>query len=1125
VISFFGAGTTVMAQERCADPVGRFGSLQGLVDVQQHQAEGWKVATLDLRLCEGDTIRVGSRSRAAVHLINEAVLSMNQNTTMRLVDVTDKEEESSWLDLLKGAIQSFSRQPRRLSINSPYINGSIEGTEFAMQADEESGSILVLEGKVLASNKQGGITLAPGQLAEALAGQAPVLRTLVRPRDAVQWSLYYPPVLAASGDQSHADVTPALREAMELMGQGDSTAALAALERVPAQQRDAGFHLYRAALLMNVGQVDEAQADIDVALQRDPNAGLAYALRAILNVVHNAREQALVDAQRAVSLSDSAAAKIALSYAQQASFQIGAARDTLIKAVEAHPDDALAWARLGELWLMTGERDRAREAAANAAALAPNLGRTQLVLGFASLAEFRNAAALSAFERAIQLNSADPLAHLGLGLAQISDGQLESGRGELELAVGLDSSSALLRAYLGKAYFEEKRYPLDAQQYSIAKSLDPLDPTAYLYDGILKQTVNRPVEAVQDLEKSIELNDNRAVYRSRLLLDKDRAARGTSLARAYKDLGFSQLGINEASESLSLDPANASAHRFLSDSYRNVRRREVARVSELLQAQLMQDVNLNPVQPSISETNLNIVTAGGPANPGFNEFTPLFQRNRAQFSGTAFGGNNSTYGGEGVVTAQYNRYSLSLGGLTYDTDGWRSNNDLEQTAYNGFVQMAVSEELNIQAEVLYRDSEEGDLAFNFDPDDFQENKTTKRDQTTGRVGVRFSPQPGSHFLLSYIHSKRDQKVRESEELPPILFLPPTVSSRGKTRDKGDQFEVQHIRETEALNLIVGAGYNNVDRRDEDDISIDDPVIGNLLSVSDTTHGQTEQPHGYVYANTRPLKGLGLTVAASYDHYDEDDLDINSFNPKLGAQWDASDKVRLRAAVFKAVKPALANNRTIEPTQIVGFNQFFDDINGTKSWRYAAAVDWRINRDLASGAELTYREMDEPVFTLDGGGTQESRDEQLHKLYVYWTPTERISVNAELTFDRYTADSGIATEFDNLPKKVRTTSLPLGVSYFSPSGWFSAISGTFVDQDVKRAATATQASGDDQFTVVDGAVGYRFGKRLGVASLGVNNILDKDFNYQDDSYREFRDEPAIGPYFPDRTITGRLTLNF
>ncbi len=84
----------------------------------------------------------------------------------------------------------------------------------------------------------------------------------------------------------------------------------------------------------------------------------------------------------------------------------------------------------------------------------------------------------------------------------------------------------LLRAYLGKAYFEEKRAPLDSEQFDIAKQLDPNDPTAYLYSGIAKQTENRPVEAVQDLEKSIELNDNRAAYRGRLLLDKDRAARG-----------------------------------------------------------------------------------------------------------------------------------------------------------------------------------------------------------------------------------------------------------------------------------------------------------------------------------------------------------------------------------------------------------------------------------------------------------------------------------------------------------------------------------------------------------------------------------------------------------------------
>ena len=67
-------------------------------------------------------------------------------------------------------------------------------------------------------------------------------------------------------------------------------------------------------------------------------------------------------------------------------------------------------------------------------------------------------------------------------------------------------------------------------------------PTPWFYDAIRKQTANRPVEALQDLQKSIELNDNRAVYRSRLLLDEDLAARSASLGRIYSDLGFQQLG-------------------------------------------------------------------------------------------------------------------------------------------------------------------------------------------------------------------------------------------------------------------------------------------------------------------------------------------------------------------------------------------------------------------------------------------------------------------------------------------------------------------------------------------------------------------------------------------------------
>ena len=136
-----------------------------------------------------------------------------------------------------------------------------------------------------------------------------------------------------------------------------------------------------------------------------------------------------------------------------------------------------------------------------------------------------------------------------------------------------------------------------------------------------------------NMEKSIELNDNRAVYRSRQLLDSDRATRGANLAQIYDDLGFEQLGLNQGYDSLTLAPDNSSAHRFLSDAYIGVPRREIARVSELLQAQMLQDININPVQPSLAETNLSLLSRGGPFIPGLNEYTPLFERNDIQFVG------------------------------------------------------------------------------------------------------------------------------------------------------------------------------------------------------------------------------------------------------------------------------------------------------------------------------------------------------------------------------------------------------------------------------------------------------------------------------------------------------------
>jgi len=80
--------------------------------------------------------------------------------------------------------------------------------------------------------------------------------------------------------------------------------------------------------------------------------------------------------------------------------------------------------------------------------------------------------------------------------------------------------------------------------------LDARDPTSWLYSALLKREQNRVNEAVKDLETSVQLNDNRAVYRSRFLLDEDRAVRSSSLANFYQTAGMAELSVREAARAV-----------------------------------------------------------------------------------------------------------------------------------------------------------------------------------------------------------------------------------------------------------------------------------------------------------------------------------------------------------------------------------------------------------------------------------------------------------------------------------------------------------------------------------------------------------------------------------------------
>ena len=1104
---------TVNAETRtCSEYGGEIVSAQGSVDFRS--GNGWQPASLGQLLCDSEAVRTGPNSRAAIRLVDDAVLRLDENTTLVLSDVAPEPEKPSLLQLVFGAFHSFSRDPQTLEVDTPYVNATVEGTEFALRVAAGVSTLTVIEGLVLAQNDLGAVQVAAGNAAIANAGAAPRSVAIVRSDDAVAWGLYYPHTLSFA----EAAASPALTEAARLWRENRPDQAIAVLESGPG--RTGEIRLYQAALLLSVGRVDEAGAVLRTVLDANPSNASALAQMAVIDIVRNDTERGLATAERAVAADpDSAAANIALSYAQQADFRLEDARDTLLSASARIPDSALIWTRLSEIWLTLGYRNRSGQAAARALELDPQLSRAIVMKGFAALTEFRTGPAAEAFEQAITLDPADPLPRLGLGLAKIRDGDLEAGRGEIDAAVALDSNRSLFRSYLGKAYFEEDRNEIARQQLEIAKELDPQDPTPYLYDAIGLQTENRPGEALAAIQESIARNDNRAVYRGRLQLDQDQAARRASLGRIYEDLGFIALGMREATRSQALDPANAAAHRFLADIYRNERRRELSRVSELTRAQLLQDVNLNPVQPSMTETNLNLVAAGGPANAGFNEFTSLFASDGFRFTGSGVLGTDTTIGGEAALALQADGVSVSFGGFEFRSDGFRDNFDVSHSIYDLFVQWAVTPEFNIQVEGRHRSTENGDLALNFDPDSFDPILREEFTEHSARLGLRYSADPHNTTLASVIYADRETKQTSAVD----FGFPVTIVIDGQ--EDAVIGELQHIYQRNGFNLTLGVSYSE----STVDGSAFFPDFPFFPPTPLDLDAKDFRP--YAYATVELPFDATLTAGISYDDLENGPIKVSEVNPKAGIEWSPLDDLTLRAAYVQAVKPPLATNRTIEPTQVAGFNQYFDDRNGTISERYGLGFDWKVAHNIFVGGEATWRHLDTPFVDIASNtGEFVNHNEQTHRLYLNALPHPRVATSIELVYDKF--GGGYPSFFTNedrqeseFPLKVKTLSVPVTVRYFDPSGFFAGVRGTYVNQEVKRVSGSIFAGGQSDFFVVDADVGYRFPHQRGSVSLAVRNLFDQDFKYQDDGFREFGDDPSTGPYFPDLTILGRLTINF
>jgi len=944
-------------------------SIEGKVEVLPANTTAWVAARTNQVLSIGDKIRTLERSRATVRLSELAVQRLREFTTLQIRPAKDP-AKSSQLDVSSGSIYFLSRErPSEQEFHTPLTSGAIRGTEFNLDVAADGRTELALvDGEVTLSNDFGQVAMNSGELAKVEPGSPPVKTAMVEAINIMQWCLYYPGVLDAGELELSADEQRTLGPSLSAYASGDLLQAAALYPTNSADGSD--FQkVYHASILLAVGNVAEAERLLnqvgDAANAPARAQQLAAALRQVVAAVKNRTPAASGSPQLATEW-------LAESYRLQSQAQLREALVAARSAVEKSPGFGFGWARVAELKMSFGKLSAAREAVEKSLTLSPRNAQSLAVKGFLLLAQGHPGMAEATFSQAIALDGALANAWLGRGLARIRRGHSKEGRADLQVAAVQEPQRAILRSYLGKAFSNAGDNQRGVKEIELAKRLDPRDPTAWLYSALIAQEENKVNTAIRDLEESEDLNDNRRLFRSKLLLDQDAAVRGANLASVYQDAGvlnwnkdvsMSDWSVREASRAVNSDYANFAAHQFLANSYDALRdprqlnlRYETPWFSELLMAHLLAPVGAG---------NLSEFAAQ-------RDYSRLFEENR-------FGVSSDTeYLSHGDWLERASQFG-TYGPVSYafDSDyrserGWRPNNDFESLTLSAKAKAQLTPHDSIYVEGVYYDTTFGDTAQYY----YQYGATNPavpllaRPSTSFRasdrewrefdepnlfMGYHHEWMPGVHTLVLGARQSDAFNFTDTNHIVP--YIPFSTFGGGTNFDfRPTQLPADYQRVLEAYTaevqqtlqkdwdwfgetLVVGGRYQPGTIKTSSHLEIPKPFDfpPTTVVIDQNQENDLTRYSMYGYETLRFSHWAELSGGLSYDHLhypvnvetppissEEDNID--QLSPKVGLILSPLPDTHIRGAYTRSLGGEFSlTSVRLEPTQVGGFNQAFRSV--------------------------------------------------------------------------------------------------------------------------------------------------------------------------------------------------------
>ena len=479
----------------------------------------------------------------------------------------------------------------------------------------------------------------------------------------------------------------------------------------------------------------------------------------------------------------------------------------------------------------------------------------------------------------------------------------------------------------------------------------------------------------------------------------------------------------------------------------------------------------------------------------------MFIRNGLYGQINAGAAEKGSWGDDVVIAGLQDKLAFSLRQYHFETGDVDENNDFDKDIYNLFAQASLTDNSSLQLEFRQEEEVKGLVAQRFLPlDPGDGNNRIAVEKQMSRLGLKHNFDANTQLLFSAIHEETDAGRKA------MGLSPDHHDLQIKRKSKRNFFQLRGSRQFNNFNLIMGSGFT----RDKSSRIFHNDILPCPLPEADAecrilSNGKRTQLRAYSYFQHNPLTSLNLLygLAWSRDKNDKRDISEDHLLPKVGLSWQLHPQHQLRAAAYKTLSPVspASSYRTLEPTQIAGFNQIIDERPSTQSDNYGLALDSQLTEALDGGFEIIYRDASTPLPLTDIGTRTQfiqkvDNKTQSGLVYINWrsAPSWGVRLSYEIEDFAQNTDNQQpvldALKIDGV-LDLKTQRVPLTLSYFHPSGLTLSFDVSHYNQTGRYIADGPGTSvetGLDKFWLADLNATWRLPKRTGNISLGVKKPI-------------------------------------